>query len=142
MALKPYVKYDVFGEDLGKGVHHMHAAGDAINLILSNIAPTPATDAVLADAAEIAAGNGYTAGGADTQNDLTRAGGVTTITGVDVTWTASGGQIGPFRYVIAVNATAAGNPLIAYWDKGSEVTLEDGESFTHDFENGEIVDWQ
>jgi hypothetical protein len=57
------------------------------------------------------------------------------VTGVDITFTASGGSIGPFRYAILYNdtPTSPADPLIQYWDYGSNVTLADGESFTVDF---------
>lgn len=130
-----YVKYQNFVEDLGKAVHNLAAAGHTVKVALSNTAPNVATHAVLADATEIGAGNGYTTGGADVQQDYTETGGTGTMTGVDVTFTASGGNIGPFRYVILYNdtPTSPADPLIAYWDYGSSVTLLDGESFTVDF---------
>ena len=130
-----YVKYQNFVEDLGKGVHNLAAAGDTVKVALSNTAPNVSTHTVLADVTEISAGNGYTAGGADVQQDYTETGGTGTMTGVDITFTASGGAIGPFRYVILYNDTpvSPADPLIAYWDYGSNVTLNDGESFTVDF---------
>lgn len=104
-------------------------------VLLSNTAPNAATHTVKADAAEIAAGNGYTAGGADTQNDGTRTGGTLTVTGVDIVWTAAGGTIGPFRYAILYNdtPTVPADPLIGWYDYGSSITLANGETFTLDF---------
>jgi len=127
-------KFEVFTENLAEKVHNFDAAADVVKVYLSNTAPL-ATNSVKADIAEIAAGNGYTAGGEDTQNATSRSGGTTSVTGVDVTWTASGGSIGPFRYVILYNDTPAAplDPLIAWWDYGSAVTLNAGESFTVDF---------
>ena len=46
--------------------------------------------------------------------------------------TASG-AVGPFRYVIVYNDTAANDPLICYFDYGSEVTLASGDTFKLDF---------
>jgi hypothetical protein len=126
-------RYEVFSENMAEKVHNLDT--DTLNVALSNTAPNAATHNVLADVTEIAAGNGYTAGGADTQNATSRAGAVTSVTGVDVTWTASGGTIGPFRYVILYNdtPTSPADPLIGWWDYGSAVTLQIGEQFVTDF---------
>src|SRR5262245_37775473 len=126
-------RFEKFSEDLAEKVHNLDT--DTIKVYLSNTAPNVATHSVKADIAEISAGNGYTAGGADTQNTTTRSGAVTTITATDATITASGGTIGPFRYAIAYNdtPTSPADPLIGYWDYGSSITLQDGESFSVDF---------
>lgn len=128
-------KYQNFVEDLGNKVHDLVGTNDTLKVALTNTAPNAATHAVLADITEISAGNGYTAGGADTQNDGTETGGTLTVTGVDVVWTASGGTIGPFRYVVLYNdtPTVPADPLIGWWDYGSAVTLQAGETFTTDF---------
>lgn len=130
-----YNKFQDFVEQLGKGVHQLHAAGHLLKVYLSNAVPDAAADAVKADLAEIGAGNGYTAGGEDIQNDYTEAGGTGTMTGVDVVWTAVGGTIGPFQYVALYNDTPAAplDPLVGWWDYGSALTLNAGESFTVDF---------
>lgn len=128
-----FVKYEVFSENLAEKVHDLDL--DVLKVMLSNTAPTVATNAVRADVAEISGGNGYTSGGTDTQNATSRSGGTTSITGVDVVFTASGGSIGPFRYVILYNdtPTSPADPLIGYWDYGSSITLLTGETFTVDF---------
>lgn len=127
-------KFEVFTEDLAEKVHNFDAAADVLKVMLSNVAPL-ATNTVKANLTEIAAGNGYTAGGTDVQNATSRTGGTTSVTGVDVVWTASGGSIGPFRYVALYNDTPAAplDPLIGWWDYGSALTLAAGESFTVDF---------
>lgn len=124
---------DKFSEDLAEKVHNLDT--DTLKVYLTNTAPDAANDAVFADLAEISAGNGYTAGGADTQNSTSRSGATTSIVGTDVTWTASGGTIGPFRYVVLYNDTPSSplDPLIGWWDKGASVTLAAGESFVADF---------
>lgn len=129
-----YNKFQDFVEQLGKGVHQLHAAGHLLAVYLSNAAPSASLDAVKADLAEITTGNGYT-GPQDIANDYTETGGTGTMTGVDVTVTASGGTVGPFQYVILMNdtPTSPADPLIGWWDRGSALTLNSGESFTVDF---------
>ena len=104
-------------------------------MFLTNGAPSASLDSIKTDLTEIGAGNGYTAGGDDVQNTYSETGGVGTMAGVDVVWTASGGTIGPFQYVVHYNDTPASplDPLINWWDHGSAVTLNDGETFTVDF---------
>jgi hypothetical protein len=62
--------------------------------------------------------------------------GTVTVTGTNVTITASAGSVGPFRYVVLYNSTAGSVPLVAYWDYGSNLTLNDGDSFVIKFNNG------
>ena len=133
--MKPYNKFQNFVEDLAKGVHQFHAAAHTLKCYLSNATPDAAADSVKTDLAEISAGNGYTSGGHDTQNDLSESGGTASVTGVNITINASGGSVGPFRYVVLYNdtPTSPADPLIAWWDYGSALTLADGESFTIDF---------
>jgi hypothetical protein len=128
-------KFQNFVEDFGKGVHQLHAAGHTFKVYLSNAAPNAATHTVKADIAEISAGNGYTAGGVDIQNDYSESGGTGTMTAVDVVITASGGSIGAFRYAIIYNdtPTSPADPLMGWYDYGSSITLLDTEIFTVDF---------
>lgn len=128
-----FVKYEVFSENLSEKVHNLDT--DTIKGMLSNAAPNVATHALRSDFTELAGGNGYTSGGDDTQNATSRAGGVTSVTGVDMVVTAAGGSIGPFRYAGIYNDTSASplDPLIGYWDYGSAITLLVGETFTWDF---------
>lgn len=126
-------KVNVFIGDLGKKVHHLDT--DAIRIYLSNTAPV-ATNAVKADVAEIGTGNGYT-GPVDVSGVWTQQGATTTwqLASTDVVITASGGTVGPFRYVLLYNdtPTSPADPLIGWWDYGSAVTLQDAETFTVDF---------
>ena len=127
------VKFQKFVRDLGLGVHNLDTG--ALKVYLTNAAPNAATHTVKADLADISAGNGYVAGGADITGVYAESGGTGTLTAADVTFTASGGTIGPVRYAVLYNDTPAppADPLIQYWDYGSAITLADGETFTVDF---------
>ena len=127
-----YVKFQPFVEALAEKTHDL--GSDTLKVALTNTAPN-ATDDQFADITEISAGNGYTAGGTQaSQSSSAQTSGTYKLVLGDVTFTASGGSIGPFRYAVLYNDTAAGDELIGYWDNGSEVTLSAGESFTVDFD--------
>ena len=120
--------------------HDLFGTTDTLNVYLSNTTPNVATHTVKADLAEVSTGNGYS-GAQDTQNDSTRSGGTVTLTGVSLTITASGGSIATFRYVVLYNDTPTtpnADPLIAYWDRGSALTLADGESISIKFNNANV----
>lgn len=126
-------KYQIFVEDLAEGIHDLDT--HAINVALTNTAPNAATHALLADIAEISAGNGYSAGGAQaTLVSSAHSSGTYKLVLNDVTFTASGGSIGPFRYAVLYNDGTSGkvNPLIGWWDYGTNVTITDGNSFLVD----------
>ncbi len=129
-----FSKYNCFVENIAEKVHNLGA--DTLKVALTNTAPNAATHAVLADIAEISAGNGYTAGGNQTtQSSSAQTGGVYTLVSADpATWTATGGSIGPFRYAVLYNDTPTSplKPLIGWWDYGSSVTLATGETFKVD----------
>lgn len=126
------VKYQTFVEDLLEGMHDFD--GHVFKIMLSNAPPNVASHALRGDAAEIGAGFGYAAGGTATAITTSRTGGTAKVTATDVTFTAAGGAIGPFRYAILYNDTPPGDPLIAYWDYGASLTLTDGNQFTVDFD--------
>lgn len=133
MAVSAFTRFECFSENLAEKVHNLDT--DTLKVSLSNTTPNVATMTVKADFTELSTGNGYTTGGVDTQNATSRTGAVTSITGVDVVWTASGGSFGPFRYVYLWNdtPTSPADPLIGYWDYGAAITPGDTEPFTTDF---------
>jgi hypothetical protein len=133
MPAATFVKFQDFVEQLGKGVHQLHAAGHTLKVYLTNNTPSASEDAVKGDLAGITEEHGYAA--ADIQNDYTETAGLGTLTAVDVVFTASGGSFGPFRYAVIYNdtPTSPADPLVAYFDYGSSITTLEGETFTVDF---------
>lgn len=139
-VLATYNKINVFVEDLANKVHDLFgtAGADLLKVMLTNVAPV-ATNSVKADLTEIASGNGYTAGGEDVQNDGTRSTGTFTLTATKVVWTCVTAAMATFRYIALYNDTPSSpaDPLISWWDHGSAVTLQVGETFTVKFNNGD-----
>lgn len=124
-------KINSFVEAVAEEVHQL--ASDTLKVMLTNTAPV-ATNTVKANLTEISAGNGYTAGGTQaSQSSSAQSSGTYKLVLGDVTFTASGGSIGPLRYVVLYNDTATNDELIGWWDYGSSITLADGESLTVDF---------
>lgn len=132
-----YVKFQDFTEQLTRGVHDWDA--HTFKIALTNTAPVAtqtSLDTVTNHPAPAAA-NGYTAGGTATTISISETTGTTTVSGTQVVFTATTGGIGPFRYSILYNdtATSPADALIAYWDYGSSITLNDTETFTVKFSN-------
>lgn len=128
-----YNKLNITTKNFGDGVHNF--SSDVIKVALSNVAPI-ATNAIFSDITEISAGNGYSAGGTTSAVTETTASGVYKLTATNVVFTASGGSIGPFRYVVVYDSTptSPNKPLIAWLDYGSSITLNSGETFTVAFD--------
>ncbi|MGM4992703.1 hypothetical protein [Tardiphaga sp. 841_E9_N1_2] len=129
-----YTKFNQFVEDLCKKVHNVNS--DTLKIMLTNTAPV-ATNAVKTDITEITAGNGYAAGGTQAVfSSGAQASGTFKLVVADVTFTGSGGSFGPFRYAVLYNdtPTSPADPLIAYWDYGTSITITNGNSFTVDLD--------
>jgi len=116
------VYFDKFLKNQNDGTSAIYFDTDDIYVALSNTAPTVATDDFFNDITELAAGDGYDAGGKqltvsptlDTDNhrwDLDVD---------DQTWTFTAQKT--FRYAIYYKSTgtAATSPLIAYSDLGAQ----------------------
>lgn len=135
-----YNKFQDFVEQLGLGKHNLNT--DTLKIYLSNAAPSASANAVKTDLAEFTpGGTGYTTGGEDTQNTWAETTGTGTLTGTKVVWTAATTTWNPFQYVVLYNdtQTSPADPLIAWWDYGSAVTLAVGETFTVKFNSGETT---
>ncbi len=128
-------KFNATVEHLAEKVHNL--ASDTLKLMLTDVAPV-AGNSVKADLTEISAGNGYTAGGITvTPASSSQTGGTYTLVINDITaaWAASGGSMAQFRYVVLYNdtPTSPADPLLGWWDMGSEINLAIGNSINLDF---------
>lgn len=126
-------KFNAFVLELAKGTHNLNT--NTLKVMLTNVAPV-ATNALKSELTEIAGGNGYTSGGntAAFSSGNQTSGVYKLILSDPPTWTAAGGAVGPFRYAVLYNDTAASKNLIGWWDYGSSITLADGEQFIVDMD--------
>ena len=133
--MSAFNKFNSFVEAVAEKTHNL--GSDTLKVALTNTAPS-ATDTTFAPGGAHpppAAANGYTTGGHTTaQTGSAQTSGTYKLTLTDVVITATAGGIGPFRYAILYNDTAAADELIGYWDYGSSITLNSGETFTVDMD--------
>lgn len=127
-----FTKFNAFVEDMPEGVHNL--ATGTLTLFLCAAANAPvATNSILANLTQIS----YTNLSARTLtvSSSAQAAGTYSLVVSDKVLTASGGTVGPFRYVGVYNdtPTSPADPLINWYDYGSDITLADGETFTVDF---------
>jgi hypothetical protein len=128
-----FSKFQSFVEAVAEKKHNLGA--DTLKVMLTLVAPVN-TNTVKGDLTEIAAGNGYTAGGA-TAALVTSAqtGGTYKLVLDDVSWTATPAAMADFRYAVLYNDTATNDELIGWWDYGETVSLASGETFTVNFDS-------
>ena len=127
-----YQKFNQTVEDFANGVYN--CATDQFAVALTTAANAPvATNTVLADLTEIAYTN------LSSRNLTTASSGQTggTFTQLfnDLVLTASGGPVATFRYITIYSdtPTSPADPLLCFYDFGSDLTLADGETLTIDF---------
>lgn len=134
MSIATFNKFNSFIYNLGTGI--MNLSSDTLKLALTNVAPA-AANTVFSNLTEIAAGNGYTAGGiALTTTSYSQSGGTAKLilAAPNPAWTAAGGTMASFRYYVLYDSMASGSPLIGWWDYGSIVSLTVGQTFTPVFD--------
>ena len=126
-------RFDVFTKNLVDGVHNF--ASHSLKVALTNTAPS-AANTILANITQISAGNGYTTGGTAATTATSTTGGVAKVTVGDVVFTAGASAMATFRYAVLYNdtPTSPSDPLIAWVDYGSAITLQPGETYTVDFD--------
>ena len=116
----------------------MDLDSDTLKVALCNTDPTSGTSIVtdgngdLANVTEIS----YTNLSARTLQNVTstQTSGTYKLSADDLVLTASGGSVAAFRYVIIYNdtPTSPADPIVGYYDYGSSLTLNDGDTFTID----------
>lgn len=130
-----YNKFNQFVTDLVKKVHNLGTSADVLTVALCAAANAPvATNAVLADLTQVAYTNLSTR--ALSISASSGSSGTHTVKVTDLVLTASG-AVATFRYVVIYNdtPTSPADPLVAWYDYGSNVTLANGETFTIDFDD-------
>lgn len=125
-----YTKFNAFVEALAEQKHKLDT--DQLSVAFTTNANAPvATDAVLTDLTVISTANFDTIN--ITTSSSSQTGGSYTLVLADLVMTATGGAIPTFQWVVIYNNTATNDDLIAYFDYGSEITLQQDETFTLDF---------
>lgn len=135
-----FVKVNDFVE---YAVEAMNLGSDTLIVALSNTDPTAGTNVtadgngVLANITQIS----YTNLSSRTLASVTSAqsSGTYKLSAADLTLTASGGSVAAFRYVVIYNDTVTNDPVIGYYDYGSSLTLNDGDTFTIDIGSNGIL---
>jgi len=135
-----FVKVNDF---VANAVENMDLESDQLVIALSDTAPSsessnPTADGngILGNVTQISYSN---ISGSNPRNLTTtssgQTGGVYKLILADLTLTASGGSVAAFRYIYIYNdtVTSPADPLIGYYDYGSSLTLNDGDTFTIDF---------
>lgn len=133
MPAATFTLFNAFKEHTAEKVHNL--GSDALTIAMSAAAnaPNTSTMSVLADVTQISYTN--CSSRVLTISSSAQTGGTYKLVLADLTLTASGGSVGPFRYLYIYNdtPTSPADPMIGYLDYGSDVTLADGESILIDF---------
>ena len=128
-----YNKINQFVEDIAKGVHNL--ATGALTIALTTTANKPvATNSTLSTLTQISYTNCSTR--VLTISSCAQTSGTLKLICADLVLTASG-TVGPFGAIVLYNdtPTSPADPLIAWWEYGSDITMASSETFTIDFDN-------
>lgn len=124
-------KFDSFVEAVAEKKHNLGSDQLVVALCAAANAPV-AGNTVLANLTEAAYTN------CSTRNITTatsaQTAGLYKLVLTDLTLTAGGGPVGPFRYVVIYNDTATNDELIGWFDYGSDITLADLEDILLNFD--------
>jgi hypothetical protein len=127
-----FTVFDAFIADLFSGNHDFST--DLYRFYLTNQTPNAATNAIKSDLVEIEAGNGYEQNGVGSAIvNFSQVDGFISIEVADPDVIIASGDadatIGPFRYVVFYNSTTVNDPLVAYFDYRSSITMNINERF-------------
>lgn len=122
-------KFDSFVEAVAEKLHDLGA--DQLVIALTNSAPI-ATNTQLSNITQITYTNLSTRNLTRTSSSQTS--GLYKLVIADTTLTSTGGSTGPFRYVVIYNDTSVNDLLIGWYDYGTSLTLNSGESLAVDFD--------
>jgi len=122
-------KFDSFVEAVAEKLHDLGA--DQLVIALTNSAPI-ATDTQLSNITQITYTNLSTRNLTRTSSSQTS--GLYKLVIADTTLTSTGGSTGPFRYVVIYNDTSVNDLLVGWYDYGTSLTLNTGESLAVDFD--------
>lgn len=123
-----YTKINSFVEALAEKKINLSGAG--LTIALTNTAHEAAWD-TLSDLTQVA--YTYCSSRVLTVSSSAQTAGTYKLVLADLTLTASGGELGPFRYVYIYDDSATNDDLIAYYDYGESITIHDGENLNLDF---------
>jgi len=132
-----YNGFNIFTKNLLEGVYNFATGVHTFKAFLTNTAPV-ATNSIKSDVAgDLSTANGYTNGGNTLATSTGTVSGTTnkaSVTG-DITITATG-AVGPFQYIVMYDdtPTSPADPLVAWWNYGSSISLANTETFTEDFD--------
>ena len=124
-------KFNSFVEALAEKVHNLGSDTLTVALCASANAPV-AANSQLSNLTQISYTN--LSSRVLTTSSSSQTSGTYKLVIADLTLTASGGSVAPFRYVVIYNDTATNDELIGWFDYGSDLTLANGESLTLDFD--------
>ena len=121
----PFNKFQPFTAAMPNGTHNL-ATAQLVILLTPSANPPAAANALAADLTQIPYTNLSSRNIVTTSS--TQSSGLYKLICQSLLLTASG-AVSTFRYVVHANSTAAGTPLISWWDYGADVTLANTETF-------------
>jgi hypothetical protein len=133
-----YIKFNSFVEAVAEKVHNL--GSDQLKVALTNTDPTAAATNYASLTSPLP--NTNLAGATPfniTRTSSSQTSGTYSLVLQDLTLTASGGDVGPFRYVVIYNDTATNDELIGYYDYGTSTSITNGNTFTIDFTQSQTL---